>query len=181
MLNSKRIAWAIVLLVIGFFVAGTLNKEQDLRARFEKKQHDQALIFDDMWKTIEQEAQVSVEYRDSFEKIYPAIMKGRYGNARGGALMSWVQESKIDFSPALFQDLMDTIKVKRTQLLKVQQSLTLIQAEQSNLMNKLPTSAVFVVFKRQPFNLKLITSTRTEDVVKTGRDDNIDVFHKDKK
>lgn len=163
--------------LIGFAnYASYSNQEVALRSQFVAQQDAVLAVYDDTWKSIAQEAQVTDKYQSTFAKVYPALMSGRYGNARGGALMSWVQESNPNLDPSIFSRLSDTIEVNRKTFTREQRKLLDIKREHDNLLGSVP--ACWFVGGRQHLVAHLITSTRSQDALKTGKDDDISVFGK---
>ncbi|MGL5691934.1 MAG: hypothetical protein ACRDD8_14090, partial [Bacteroidales bacterium] len=62
------------------------NTDVELRSRAEMKLSEIEAYHDKMWKTIQQQANVSTEYKDGFKEIYTDIMKGRYsGGSKDGS------------------------------------------------------------------------------------------------
>jgi hypothetical protein len=57
------------------------------------------------------------------KEIFPKLMEGRYANARGGALISWIQESNPDLSPEVYTRLMNAVEAQRTKFAFSQQKL----------------------------------------------------------
>ena len=78
----------ITLSIIGVLLLGALSfwgmfytsnkKELRLRNLANAEIQKVEVIHDQMWKTISQEAQVTSEYKTSFDSIYTHIMEGRY-------------------------------------------------------------------------------------------------------
>ena len=67
----------LVLTLVGSCVSA-YNSEITLRTQVEAKVKEQGIVFDNTWKIIQQQAQVSQKYLDSFKEIYPLLMSERY-------------------------------------------------------------------------------------------------------
>lgn len=179
MSNAK---WAIaagalvIALTMGGMGVSYHNQEVALRNQIMAQQRNTEQIFDKTWKVLQQTAGVADEYRDAFQKVYPDLMEGRYGNARGGALLSFVRESNPTFSTALYEKLASQIEAMRSEFAREQTQLLDMQREHRNLIQQLP-GAIFLV-GRQPIEVKLVTSGRTERAFETGREDDVDLFKK---
>lgn len=78
-----------VVVVAGIWISAH-NREVGLRNRASAQQNVCKIVFDETWKIVSQKCQVKDSYKDDFAKNFTAIMEGRYKNARGGALMSWI-------------------------------------------------------------------------------------------
>lgn len=172
------------LLVLGVLVVAVTvglyfhydNKEVRLRNAIPAQQKSNEAVFDTVWKTISQQAQVADSYKESFRQIYADIMTARYSGARGGALMSFIKEANPKFSPALFGRLMTTIEGQRKDFLIAQQKLIDLKREHDNCLQTAPSR--WVVGGRPPVEIVIVTSTRTADAFEAGKDDDVNVFQK---
>ena len=72
------IAAAVILIILVGMYFNYNNKEIALRKEAEAQRGKVEGVHDMMWKTIQQKAGVTEQYRDSFEKIYPELISGRY-------------------------------------------------------------------------------------------------------
>ena len=71
------------------------NKEIALRKESEAQRGKIETVRDRMFQIIREQANVSSEYRDAFNEIYPKIMESRYRD--GGNLMKWIRKSPLSF------------------------------------------------------------------------------------
>lgn len=170
------IAALVLLLVVGYI--STSNDEISTRQEVKAQQKNVAVVFDNTWKILQQQAGVSDEYKNSFMEIYPKLMEGRYGNARGGALMSWIQEANPNFDTSLYKKLMDSIEIQRTTFTREQTHLIDLQREHTTKLQTFPGS-IFLA-GRQPEEIKLVTSAKTEAAFQSGQDNDVDLFKKEK-
>jgi hypothetical protein len=131
---------------------------------------DQA-VYDEVWKTIKQQAGVSEKYSEDFRKNYKEIMASRN---YGGELMKWVQESNPNFTPDLYSKLMNTIESQRAKFTTNQKKLISIHKEMKDLTQLFPGS-IFLGSKQVP-ELALVTSTQTEQVFGTHKEDSVELF-----
>lgn len=180
-----KYTWIVLagVLMLGIFgimqYVGLSNQEVQLASQFKAQQEKNKAEFDNTWKIIQQVAEVSDEYKESFAKIYPAIMAGRYGNARGGSLMSWVTESNPTFDTSLYSKLINAIEEQRTLFTAEQAKLIDIKREHDVLVQTFPGS--FFLTGRQLPDMIIVTSAKTDDAFKTGKDDDVKLFKKDSK
>lgn len=166
---------ALALMVFMGYVSSS-NQEIRLRNSVAAQQDVCRAYFDTMWKVISQQAEVSDKYRETFKEIYPAIMEGRYGNARGGALMSWIHEANPDFSTALYSKLMTSIEGLRISFFREQEKLRDIKREHDNVLTIAPTS--WFVGNRPKIDIILVTSAKTKEIYKSGQEDDTKLFPK---
>lgn len=178
---SKKLIITIVLVavltVIGLSWWGTyysansreISKRNLAEAEIEKVE----IIHDQVFKTISQNAQVTMKYTESFEKIFIGIMEGRYDNG-GGEMMKWIQESNPNFNDAMFRDLMDDIKVLREKFADQQIKVEDVIREHKTLCED-PWWSMFIKNKT-PIEYEVISSAVTKKVIETREDNDIDLF-----
>jgi len=177
-------------LLIGFGIVGTLfifigiivmlcigwsNQEIELRNQAVAQQKNNENIYDKVWKVIKQKAQITDKYAEDFKAIYTDIMGKRYdGEAKGSPMFKWIQEQNPNFSVDMYKDLSDAIEGNRAEFARVQARLIDIKREHDNLRLKFPSS--LVVGARPALEIKIVTSTQTEQVFATGKDDDVKLF-----
>lgn len=159
----------VAIVLIGVFMYFSYNnREVALRKEAEAQNKKIASVHDTMWKILKEKAGVSEQYRETFEKIYPEIISGRYAND-GGSTMKWIQESNPDFDTSLYKDLMQAIEVQRTYFSNAQQRMLDIIRERETLIESMP--AKWFVKNKSVIEYTVIASDKTNDVM-TSRVDN---------
>jgi hypothetical protein len=183
-------AVAGLALIIGLVVFGAnisiTNKEVTLRKKVLAQQDVSKANFDKMFKVIAQTAEIPEQLmeksKEAFKEIYTPLMEGRYGNARGGALMSWVTESNPQFDlnaiAPLYEKLQIAIEANREQFFLEQKKLIDIQREHSTYIEMYWTKTF--LGQLEPVEIQIITSTYTEKAYETGKEDDISIFNKNK-
>lgn len=177
--NRVLILGVLAVLVLTGLIGGCMyvsysNSEVQLRNRVAAQQKANETSFDTCWKVISQVAQVAEQYKGAFKEIYPALMEGRYGNARGGALMSWITESNPDFSPKLYEKVAAAVEGQRTVFKRDQQKLIDLKREHDNLLMTIPSS--WFVGGRPPVEIQVVTSAKTDATFAAGKEDDVKVF-----
>ena len=177
-------AWGFVLaaMAILFLVAVTLvgsfisyrNQEVRLRKQVEAQQLATQAVFDSTWKIIQQQAQVADQYKEAFAKIYPDLMEGRYGNERGGALLSFIQESNPTFDIGLYKQLSASIESQRLSFTREQRMLIDLKREHDTLLSVFPGSIFLTGTPEIP--ITVITSDKTKDIYRTGNENDVGLF-----
>ena len=180
--DTRKIVWFIVALfaVTALTVGGGAylsynNQEISLRKQAEAQLGKVEGVFDTMWKTISQQAQVSNEYKDAFKEIYPDLIAGRYSQG-DGSLMKWIQEANPEFDTSLYKQLMQTIEVQRLQFQKSQERMLDIIREHETLCKTYP--GTWFIKNKVPIEYTIISSTKTKLTMETGVDDDVDLFKK---
>ncbi len=181
-MNMKKIIIGVsvclllLITVITWFSmsVGATNGEIELRTQVEAQQKKCETYFDKMWKILKEKAGVTDQYKKAFQDIYPALIAGRYSGQSDGSLMKWVTESNPTFDASMYKDLMQSIEIERTGFNNEQERLIDLNREHSALLQKIPSKWFLGGIKK--IEIKLITSSRTEEAFKTGKEDNIDLF-----
>ncbi len=140
--------------------------------------------FDKMFKTIAQVAQVPDQFieksKQAFIDIYPQLIKGRYDNSRGGSLMSWVTESNPQFDIAsatsMYSNIQKAIEVNRQEFFAEQRRLIEFKRAHTTFINKFINKNLYRLGSRD-FDIVVITSETTEQVYKSGQENNIELFN----
>jgi hypothetical protein len=171
---------AIIILVV--FVALIVpswiyysNKEIDVRKLGEAAQSACRVEHDTMWKTLDQKTQVTEKHAEIFSEWLETMQEGR----KGGTLLKFVTERyPNEAGTALFKDLSAATESMRAKYANAQKELIAIKKEHDALIEKFPGS--IFCSGRPKLEIKIVTSTRTEKVYKTGKDDDVELFKKGK-
>ena len=164
-------AAVIVLLVIYYFNCN--NREVSLRKEAEAQKGKVETVHDTMWKTLKQEAGVTEQYKETFEKIYPELISGRYAND-SSSLMKMITESNPAFDTSLYQHLMQSIDVQRASFANAQQRILDVIRERDTLLESMPSK--WFISNKSKIDYKIISSTISKEAVKTGIDDEVNLF-----
>lgn len=169
---------AILLVIVGVIYFATSitysNGEIRLRNQVLAQQKSNEAVFDNTWKIIQQQAGIATEYKDAFKEIYPELMQGRYGNARGGALMSWIQEHNPQFDTRLYEKVANSVEVQRTIFTNEQRKLVDLGREHTTMLQTFP--GTWFLAGRTPIDIKIVTSSKTDAAFAAGKDDDVDLF-----
>lgn len=184
-MNSKTLRkiglWSvgiILVLVLLFGFIGFNNNEVDLRNQFNQKTTERTAFYDKMWKTISQKSQIALRNDSSFRQNIEIIMTGR--KDAEGLFMKWVQETNPNANyaevSALYKDLSRSVEAEREGFFQQEKVLQDIKLQHDNLLSKFPSSFYGWVLGKKRLDYKPITSDRTDEVIKTGKDNDVKVF-----
>lgn len=148
------------------------NQEKSLRAEFSNETRANQADFDNMWKTIAQKYQIKGDYEKTFKEIFAQVATGR----AGGVLFKSVQEAAPGMDISLHKEMMATIEGKRNQFQSRQMKLSDIKMQHDKLLTLFPGS--MFVGGRPALELKMVTSTRTDNAFSTGQDNDVDLAPK---
>lgn len=166
---------AIIVAIIGVSAS---NNEIKLRSKITAQKEVCEAFYDKLWKIIAQKAQVAEKYKDAFMEIYPDLIEGRYGNEKGGTLMKWITESNPTFDVSLYKDLMLSIEAERAGFFMEQKQLVDLNNEHRIIRQTFPSS--IFIGGRPDIEITIVSSDNTKKVMKTGKENDIDVFKVDK-
>jgi hypothetical protein len=166
---------------IGMYMSYS-NAEVRLRNRATAQEQVCQANFDKMWKVIQQKAQVTDQYKESFRAIYVDLIRGRYASTDSSGtvkqsdnFMKWIQESNPTFDVSLYKDLMVAIEAQRESFFDEQKTLIDVKMQHDNCLTTMP-SALFVG-SREPVKITVITSEKTESVYETSQENDVKLFN----
>lgn len=176
----KKLAVGVLIglpiLIVFFMWMNYTNSEVKLKNLFQQKIDQRTSFYDKMWKTISGKSQVATKVDTSFINVVNAQMAGQKDGEQ--VTWKWIQQSNPTASfgevSRLYQDLSRTIESERNGFYVREQELQDIKREHDNLLNVKP--ACWFVGSRTHLAYKPITSTRTNNVMESGKDDNDKVF-----
>ena len=182
-MKNKHKLLIVTGLIVGFFALITTimwisasNSEITLRNKIEAQEKTCETFYDKLWKIISQKAQVAEQYKEAFKEIYPELIAGRYGGEKGGTLMKWIQESNPAFDVSLYKDLSASIEAERTGFFMEQKKLIDLDREHKVLRQTFPSS--IFIGSRPDVEFTIITSDKTEQVYKAGKENDVELFKK---
>jgi len=169
----------VAVILLGISVAiwsiGISNTEIELREQAVAQEKDNQNIYDKTWKTIKQKAQITDKYAKDFKDIYSNLMNSRYqGDQKSNPTFKWIHEQNPQFSVEMYKDLSDAIEANRAEFARVQSRLIDIKREHDVLRKRFPSK--LIVGGREELVVTIVTSTKTDEVFKSGKDDNIELF-----
>lgn len=167
------IAVLVVALVAMYFSYN--NKEIALRKEAEAQKGKIESVHDKMWKVIKQKANVTEQYREMFEKVYPDIIAGRY-SGEGAMAMKWIQEANPEIDASLYKDVMQAIEIQREHLHTAQTRMLDVIREREALIESYPSR--WFISNKSKIEYEVISSTRSKTVMETGLDDEVEIFAK---
>lgn len=168
------IAVVVVIALIAMYFSYN-NKEINLRKEAEAQLGKIESVHDKMWKIIKQKANVTEQYRDMFEKVYPDIIAGRY-SGEGATTMKWIQEANPEIDASLYKDLMQSIEIQREHLHSAQTRMLDVIRERAALIESYPSR--WFISNKSVIEYEVISSTRSKSIMDTRIDDDIEMFEK---
>lgn len=169
------VLFAVIILIAGISFH---NNEVTQKNGIVAKQTDNKNQMDTMWKIIGQVAEVSTAQKDALIEIFNGYASAR--GSGGGTLMKWVQEVVPNAEPTskTYITLMNTITAQREDFKRRQTELLDLNREHDNLITRFPGVVFATILGRKHIDVVIVTSTRTEDAFKMGKDDAVQLFKK---
>jgi len=179
----KLLVWGVIIGSIVVFFISTYayfnNKEVALRTTFNQQMNNRTALFDKMWKIISQKAQVAKAYDSSFVRIVKESMDARKDGVN--IMMKWVTESnptlQANTVQELYRDLSRTIESERNSFFEREELLSSIQQQHSVFLLSFPNNFYNIFMGRKELVYKPITSGRTDGVIQSGQDNDVNVFN----
>jgi len=185
-MSAKAIVIGVVLIVacallwVVGAVVGTSNTEVDLRTAIEQKQRDNTSEYDNMWKKISQVAQVTQAQKDALLDIFTKHAEARNSGGNEGLIMKWIQESVPNVDTSTFNNLQNIITSSRDGFTFRQKELLDLKREHDRILRRFPSGVILSMLGRKPIDVVIVTSSKTDDAFKTGKDDDVNVFQNKK-
>ena len=169
----------VSVIVIGSMFAGYYNQDVSLRTTIEQKQVDNTSEFDNMFKKISQVAQVTDAQKDAIKEIMVGYAEARSQGRDGqGSFINALHEAIPNVDTSTFNNLQNIITSSRDTFTMRQKELLDLKREHDKLLRSFPGNLFFAIMGKKPIDVIVVTSTKTEKVFATGKDDNFDVFQK---
>lgn len=168
------VAVIIVLAIIWFSMSVSYqNKEARYVNQFKAENQKIEATYDNMWKEIQQIAEVTDNYKESFKEIYVQITDARY-DKDNGVLMKWITESNPQFDVSQYEKLSNVIEVERKRFLNAQTKIIDIVREHNNMLDVIPSK--WFLSGKEYLEYEVISSSITKDVMRTRLDEDVHVF-----
>lgn len=166
----------VVVGLFGFCLFGkgvsVYNTHISLKTQIEAKQKANETIFDNMWKKISQTTQVSDKYKDGFKEVLIAYTTGR-SKGDSQLLMDWTKEAIPAFDSSIYKQINNVITSSRDDFTKNQEILIDLSRQHNQFIQRFPNNLFCGVLNIKPIEIKVVTSTKTEQTFETGKEDDI--------
>jgi len=183
MQTKTIVTWAIIgvialsAIVVGLSGVSVYNSQANLKNNYEMKVKSNQAEFDNMWKKITQVAQVPEAQKEAFKEVYSSYASARTSEGQG-KMMAWIQEAVPNYNGEIYAQLMNIITASRDGWTMRQNELVdFARVYNANLV-VFPKNKFLKFFGFEKIEPNVITSTRTDEAFKTGKDDDVDLFKK---
>ena len=173
--NLSILFGVIVCLLCGVFTWFIMdqnynNEEKTLRNKAEAEIGVLEASVDNCWKKIVQVSKASEKYEQAFKESYTEIFNARYDD--NNPLMNWIKEDNPKLDSSIYKKIQDVIDSERDNVLNQQATVLDVIREHKTLCETWPGN--WFIDNKSEIEFKVISSTRTKEIMNTGVDDNID-------
>jgi hypothetical protein len=163
---------AVAVVIGSVWGISTYNQASSLKNLYDAKLKANNASFDNMFKTIDQSAQVTNKQKDALKEIFTSYASARTtGGSADGSVMKWVTESIPNVDTSVYKTLMNTITSARDSWTMRQLELVDIARQYNQYLVQFPTNVFLKMLGFEKIDAKVVTSGRTEKAFETGRDD----------
>lgn len=148
------------------------NTHVDLKTQIEAKQKANEVVFDNMWKKINQTVQVSDKYKDGLKDVLLAYTTGR-NKGDNQLLMDWTKEAVPTFDSSIYKQINNVITGSRDDFTKNQEILIDLSRQHNQFIQVFPNNVFCSILGITPIEIKTVTSTVTEKTFETGKEEDI--------
>jgi len=160
-----------ILCVIGKGIS-VYNTNISLVNQIQAKQQANEVIFDNMWKKINQTVQVSDKYKDGLKDVLLAYTTGR-NKGDSQLLMDWTKEAVPAFDSSIYKQINNVIIGSRDDFTKNQEILIDLSRQQKQFLQTFPNNVYAGILGLKEIEIKTVTSTKTEQTFETGKEEDI--------
>ena len=148
------------------------NTHIDLKNQIEAKQKANEAIFDNTWKKINQTVQVSDKYKDGLKEVLLAYTSGR-SKGDSQLLMDWTKEAVPTFDSSIYKQINNVITSSRDDFTKNQEILIDLSRQHQQFIQKFRNNVFCAILGIKEIEIKVVTSSKTEEAFNTGKEDDI--------
>lgn len=176
---------AIVGLSMWSWVGGFYDSANTTRKSAISRDLEAQQVYDKTWKIISQKAQISDKYADDFKQTFIGANDARYKN-KENMMMMWIQEQNPNLDPSLYRELGQAVEAQRNEYLSIVKAQISIAQEHNVKVTSsgafLPCTILRIIGNPQQacdtVTVRQVTSSRTDNAFKTGKDDDTQLFEK---
>ncbi len=164
-----------VTLFGGLVVASTYNGAAVLKNTYEMKVRSNSAEFDNMFKKLKQVVQIPEQKKQAFREIFENYAAQR---STGGdkQIMTWITEAVPSIDLNLYDQIMNIITGSRDSWTMKQTELVSVAEQYNRKLSVFPGNIILGIFGFEKIDPKVITSTHTEEVFSSGKDDDMTLF-----
>lgn len=163
----------VALLICGLMYFSYTNAEIRQRNLVETEKVNYEASYDQLFKTLQQVAQVPEAAKKAFKEMYIPLMEARYGN-EDQMLMKWIQEQNPVFDFSLYANVQKAVETHRETFFQAGRKLKAMQMEHVNMLTTVPSR--WFVGDKDSIKVTIVTSTKAKKVIETGVDNDVNLF-----
>lgn len=160
---------------------GTYNRDAEMRSFCVGQEKKNQAIYDNVWKTVAQEAEIVNVSSEDQQKFWEKVMAANSQTARASLMTSFVNKVNPKFNISLHKKLMNTVESARKEFTNNQIMLVDKKREHDQFRTSMPVDSMLgrAVFGTFPeIKITVVTSGKTEETFETGKEDDVSLFKK---
>lgn len=168
-------AFITVLFIGGGIAVGAYNGASSLKNTYEMKVKSNSAEFDNMFKKLKQVVQIPEQKKQAFREVFENYAKER---STGGdkQIMTWITEAVPNVDLNIYDQILNIITGSRDSWTMKQTELVSIAEQYNRKLSVFPSNVILGVFGFEKIDPKVITSTHTDEVFASGKDDDVLLF-----
>ena len=183
-INMKKIVLiGAIVVFIGYLLTSVIsvsNRDRVLRNSFDQKINERTAFYDKMFKKIAQNSEIALTNDSSFQRVVNIQVTGQKNGDK--VMWAWVQQSNptatYEQVASMYRELGLLIDGEREGFFEQERQLQSVKNQHDNLVDIFPGSMIMSILGRDKILYHPITSDVTEEVIKTGKDNNVKLFGK---
>jgi len=190
-LSARQI---ILLTVVGLFCVAFFicimmrmsvnNHASKIRHFAVAQEQANMVVKDKVWRVLKQNTGITEAAIDKFDQFYSKIMdtNGYHGaDIKTTPMYAFIQSVIPNFPIEMYKNLMQDVMALQSEFAMVQTKLIDIKREYTDILTTEPGSWFLSKENRDTLKITIVMSTATAKAFATGRDDDVDLFSKNKK
>lgn len=168
------IGFILLALVSGGYLLSVYNDQASLKNHYEMKIKDNESEFDNMWKQISQSSQIADSNKNAFKEVFTAWATGSTPQ-EGGKMMLWIKQAAPNTKGlySIYKQVMNIMTGKRDGFTMRQKELVAIAEVYNGNLVTMPKGFFLKLFGFQHIDPLVVTSSRTDNAFKSGKDDDV--------
>lgn len=172
--RNYSIAGILILVVIIALVTtfSSLNRENQLRQAIKAKQQSVELGYDKMWKTVKEQQGITSDAEDKFKEFYIDFINSSVQNDQN-LLVKLTNQVAPNYPISLRENLFKSLEFHRNETKRLYDELLDLSREHNTLLGSFPSGIILNLFGRQPIEIRVVKSERTNKAFESGNDEQL--------
>jgi len=174
----------VVLFICLMMRMSVNNHASKIRHYATAQEQANMVVKDKVWRVLKQNTGITEASIDKFDQFYSKIMDTngyRGADIKTTPMYALIQSVIPNFPIDMYKNLMQDVMALQSEFAMVQTKLIDIKREYTDILTTEPASWFLSKENRDTLKITIVMSTATAKAFATGRDDDVDLFSKNKK